>query len=248
LGKKINAVPLTVLYIDVNTRAEMQRGTFGVAAAGYKIGVIENLGSTLDQFDVMDFTDNDIRRLDSKGFPQLKRLKTLLLSGNRVVKVSKGLEGAISGLEEINLTNNRVAELADLIPLRTLPSLSRLSLLANPVSRVKHYRSFIIKVLPNITILDFHKVKDAERQAATALFSGAEGEALLAKLSKSSAPASSSGGGKGSGGGGGAKGKAVSAEAAEERKKILEAIKSATTVEEMQAAEQLLKDSQAMET
>lgn len=198
----------------------------------------------------MDFTDNDIRRLDSKGFPQLKRLKTLLLSGNRVVKVGKGLEGAIAGLEEVNLTNNRVAELADLVPLETLPSLTRLSLIENPVARVKHYRSFVIKVLPNIKILDFHKVKDAERQAATTLFSGAEGEALLAKLSKSSGP--TGGAGKGSGGGAGGGGakvkKAVSAKAAEERKKILEAIKSATTVEQMQAAEQLLKDSQAMET
>eukprot|EP00729_Bicosta_minor_P006778 gene6778-7688_t len=215
---------------------------------GYKIGVIENLGSTLDQFDVMDFTDNDIRRIDSKGFPQLKRLKTLLLSGNRVVKISKGLEGAIGGLEEINLTNNRVAELADLTPLKTLPNLARLSLIGNPVARVKQYRSFVIKVLPNIKILDFHKVNDAERKAADDLFSGAEGEALLAKLSKSSAPAAGAGGGGSKGSGGGAKGAAVSAKAAEERKKILEAIKNATTVEEMQAAEQMLKDSAAMET
>ena len=196
----------------------------------------------------MDFTDNDIRRLDSKGFPQLKRLKTLLLSGNRVVKVGKGLEGAIAGLEEVNLTNNRVAELADLVPLETLPSLTRLSLIENPVARVKHYRSFVIKVLPNIKILDFHKVKDAEREAATTLFSGAEGEALLAKLSKSSGPAGGAGKGSGGGAGGAKVKKAVSAKAAEERKKILEAIKSATTVEQMQAAEQLLKDSQAMET
>ncbi|MEE6509307.1 hypothetical protein FKM82_025494 [Ascaphus truei] len=49
---------------------------------GYKIPVIENLGATLDQFDTIDFSDNEIRKLD--GFPLLKRLKTLLVNNNRI--------------------------------------------------------------------------------------------------------------------------------------------------------------------
>jgi len=36
-----------------------------------------------DQFDTVDFSDNDIRKLD--GFPLLKRLKTMLLNNNRIV-------------------------------------------------------------------------------------------------------------------------------------------------------------------
>lgn len=50
--------------------------------AGYKIPVIENLGATLDQFDAIDFSDNEIRKLD--GFPLLRRLKTLLMNNNRI--------------------------------------------------------------------------------------------------------------------------------------------------------------------
>lgn len=50
--------------------------------SGYKIPVIENLGATLDQFDAIDFSDNEIRKLD--GFPLLKRLKTLLMNNNRL--------------------------------------------------------------------------------------------------------------------------------------------------------------------
>lgn len=50
--------------------------------AGYKIPVLENLGATLDQFDTIDLSDNEIRKLD--GFPLLKRLKTLLLNNNRI--------------------------------------------------------------------------------------------------------------------------------------------------------------------
>ena len=36
-----------------------------------------------DQFDTIDFTGNDIRKVG--GFPRLERLKTLLLSRNRVM-------------------------------------------------------------------------------------------------------------------------------------------------------------------
>jgi U2 small nuclear ribonucleoprotein A' len=201
--------------------------------------VVENLGATLDQFDVIDFTDNEIQKVG--GFPRLLRLKTLLMSSNRVVRIATGLEESIAGLEEINLTNNKLTELAHLKPLVTLPNLTRLSFIQNPVARLKHYRSFVIYTLPNIKILDFHKVKDAERVAAGELFAGDEGAALYATLSKSTAVAA-----VGSSVGA-AKAKAVLTKSAEEMQRIKEAIKNATSDAELQAAEQMLKDAVAME-
>lgn len=50
---------------------------------GYKIPQIENMGATLDQFDTVDFSDNDLRKLD--GFPYLPRIKCLLFNNNRIV-------------------------------------------------------------------------------------------------------------------------------------------------------------------
>lgn len=50
---------------------------------GYRIPMIENLGATLDQFDAIDLSDNDIRKLD--GFPFLKRLSTLILNHNPIM-------------------------------------------------------------------------------------------------------------------------------------------------------------------
>jgi U2 small nuclear ribonucleoprotein A' len=47
-----------------------------------KIPVIENLGATLNQFDTIDFTNNDLRKLD--GFPFLPKLKTLYLANNHI--------------------------------------------------------------------------------------------------------------------------------------------------------------------
>ena len=49
----------------------------------YKIPEIEHLGATLDQFDTIDLSDNDIRKLT--GFPLLSRLKCLLLNNNPIV-------------------------------------------------------------------------------------------------------------------------------------------------------------------
>ncbi|XP_019863216.1 PREDICTED: U2 small nuclear ribonucleoprotein A'-like [Amphimedon queenslandica] len=49
---------------------------------GNKIQVIENLGATLDQFDCIDFSNNEIRRLD--GFPYLRRLKMLIINNNKL--------------------------------------------------------------------------------------------------------------------------------------------------------------------
>uniref|UniRef100_A0A5F9D1K5 U2A'/phosphoprotein 32 family A C-terminal domain-containing protein n=1 Tax=Oryctolagus cuniculus TaxID=9986 RepID=A0A5F9D1K5_RABIT len=56
----------------------------------YKAPVIENLGAALDQFDAIDFSDNEIRKLD--GFPLLRRLKTLLVSNNRLCRIGEGLD------------------------------------------------------------------------------------------------------------------------------------------------------------
>ena len=49
---------------------------------GYKIPLVENLGATLDQFDCIDFSDNEVRKVDN--FPLLPRIKCLLFNNNRV--------------------------------------------------------------------------------------------------------------------------------------------------------------------
>ncbi|TKC36789.1 hypothetical protein EI555_015212 [Monodon monoceros] len=91
---------------------------------GYKIPVIENLGATLDQFDAIDFSDNEIRKLD--GFPLLRRLKTLLVNNNRICRIGEGLDQALPCLTELILTNNSLVELGDLDPLASLKSLTYL--------------------------------------------------------------------------------------------------------------------------
>ncbi|KAF6030217.1 SNRPA1 [Bugula neritina] len=162
---------------------------------GYKIPVIENLGATLDQFDTMDFSDNEIRKLD--GFPNLYRLKNIIMNNNKVIRIGEHLEESVPNIESIILTNNNMQELGDLDVLSTLPKLEVLrqvrcmficlfSLLGNPVTTKPHYRQYVINKVPQIRILDFRKVGLKERKAAKALFKGKKGAQLASNIGKRS--------------------------------------------------------------
>ncbi|XP_072321731.1 U2 small nuclear ribonucleoprotein A' [Eucyclogobius newberryi] len=149
---------------------------------GYKIPVLENLGATLDQFDTIDFSDNEIRKLD--GFPLLRRLKCMLLNNNRICRLGENLEQSLPAVRELILTNNNIQELGDLDPLATVKTLSLLSLLRNPVTNKKHYRLYVISKLPQIRVLDFQKVKLKERQEAEKMFKGKRGAQLAKDIGK----------------------------------------------------------------
>lgn len=151
---------------------------------GYKIPVIENMGATLDQFDTVDFSDNEIRKLD--GFPLLRRMKCLLLNNNRLVRVAEHLEECLPSLESLILTNNNIQELGDLDNLTSIKTLRVLSLLRNPVTTKKHYRLYVIHKLPQVRLLDFQKVKLKQREAAAQMFKGKKGQALAREMGKRS--------------------------------------------------------------
>ncbi|XP_045473286.1 U2 small nuclear ribonucleoprotein A' [Harmonia axyridis] len=151
---------------------------------GYRIPEIENLGATGDQFDTIDFSDNDIRKLD--GFPYLKRLKCLFFNNNRIVRIGEHLEDYIPSLESLVLTGNHIEEVGDLEPLNTLPNLQSLSLLHNPVTAKQHYRLYLIYKLPHLRLLDFRKVKEKEREEAKQLFKSKKGKELQKEIAKRS--------------------------------------------------------------
>ncbi|CAK0785273.1 hypothetical protein CVIRNUC_008479 [Coccomyxa viridis] len=135
---------------------------------GSKINSIENLGATQNQFDSIDLSDNNVIILE--GFPKLPRLKTLILNNNRITRISRHLEESIPNLMQLVLTNNRLKNLADLDPLATLPRLESLSLLDNEVTKVKHYRLYVIQRCKRLRVLDFRKVKQKEQEDAQWLF------------------------------------------------------------------------------
>jgi len=133
---------------------------------GNKIAVIENLAATQDQFDVIDLSDNEIKKVECMAV--LKRLNTLLLHNNRVTRISESLGKTLPNLTALVLTNNLLSTLTELEPLASASSLTSLVLVDNPVTKVKDYRTFIIAMLPRLRVLDYKRVSLAERHAAEA--------------------------------------------------------------------------------
>nr|QXO15396.1 U2 small nuclear ribonucleoprotein A' [Pleurotus tuber-regium] len=135
---------------------------------GYKIPTIENLGVTRDQHDAIDLTDNAIIALGN--LPLLKRLRTLLLANNRITSISPSLHLSVPNLTTLVLTNNNIAELGDLEPLKDVRSLKYLTLIGNPVREKKWYREWLVWRISGLRVLDFQRIRDKERKAAKALF------------------------------------------------------------------------------
>ncbi|EGF77031.1 hypothetical protein BATDEDRAFT_20988 [Batrachochytrium dendrobatidis JAM81] len=148
---------------------------------GHKLQRIENLTLTKDQNDTLDLTNNSLVRLDA--IPHLPRLKTLLLSSNRITKIDKDLPKYIPNLRTLILSNNQLEGLSDLDALLGFEKLETLALLDNPVASMKLYRLFVVHRCPSVRVLDFRRVREQERLEAAALFSGEKGANLLLSLS-----------------------------------------------------------------
>lgn len=148
---------------------------------GLKIPAIENLGGTNDAYEALDLSDNDLIKISN--FPPLKRLRILMLMNNRVSRIAEEAFDPLPNLTSVILTGNKLEKLVDLEPLLRLKGLERLSLLENPVTKVKHYRPYMInKCSKTLRILDFNRIKDKERKAAGLLFAGERGKKLLEEI------------------------------------------------------------------
>lgn len=151
---------------------------------GNKIPAIENLGATNNQFDTIDFSDNDLKRLEN--FPNLPRLKCLLFNNNRISHIESDIGTNIPNINTIVLTNNALKELGDIDGLASLKKLEYLALTGNPLTHKTHYRLYLIFKLPMIRVLDYKRIKLQEREAANKMFRGKKGAAAREQYVKSS--------------------------------------------------------------
>lgn len=191
---------------------------------GLNAPAIENLGVTRDSNESIDATDNDIRHLGN--FPKFPRLRTLLLSHNRISSVSPTLAASIPNLQHLIMMNNKVMELADLEPLSKLQRLQLLVLLGNPVCKRDRYRLFVIWSIKSLRILDYQRITQAERTQATGLFGTIEEPtALAAQIMGVKSVHFETGAGTIS---------------QEERRRIQQAIQAATSMEEVRKLELML--------
>lgn len=133
----------------------------------HAIEMIENLGVANDSFDIIDFSGNMISTL-GEGFPSFPRLKSLYLGCNLISKILPGISESLPNLETLILTSNRISTVKDLNleELSKLQKLKVLSLVQNPVMDLPNIREMLLKHIPTLTVLNFTKVKEAERKTA----------------------------------------------------------------------------------
>lgn len=145
---------------------------------GLRLVAIENLAILQDGFDVLDLSDNEIKKLDN--FPQgTSRLSCLMVNNNLVSRVSSTLGSQLRNLTALVLTGNRVTSLIEITHIASLQKLQHLSLLDNPVALNSHYRLYCVHSIPALRSLDYRKISRKEREEASRLFSSEAGRALL---------------------------------------------------------------------
>jgi U2 small nuclear ribonucleoprotein A' len=127
--------------------------------------MIENLAVTRDQFDCIDLSDNELRRLDN--FPTLRRLSMLLASGNKINSLA--FAECTPNLRMLVLSGNAISSIGILEDLRQAHRLEHLCLIDNPVTQVEDYRLRVIKMIPQLKSLDFQRITRAERDSAASL-------------------------------------------------------------------------------
>ncbi|CAF3990738.1 unnamed protein product, partial [Adineta steineri] len=161
-------VRLTPEVIEVAPQYLNPVGQYELSLRDLKLPVIENLGATLNQFDTIDLTNNDLRKLDD--FPYLPKLKTLYLANNHITRIAENLDKYIPNLDTLILNNNLLQVLTDVDPLATLSKLAHISFARNPIAMLKDYRLYVIHMLPNLRTLDFNRITQKEREAACKIY------------------------------------------------------------------------------
>ncbi|KYQ89946.1 leucine-rich repeat-containing protein (LRR) [Tieghemostelium lacteum] len=211
---------------------------------GKKISTIENLGATKDQYDTIDFSDNEISKLEN--FPQLNRLKTLLFNNNHICRIDDDFAASLPNLTNLVLSKNRISKLSDLVPLEKLQNIKYISLLENEVTKVENYRYYLIYVQPRLKYIDFSKVKKVDREESLRLFGTSK--SVLARHEKKHKQ-------NGKNNKTFTPGEELNQHVktitkneltGEEKKQLMEAINNAKSVEEMDALERKLKTGQKL--
>lgn len=112
------------------------------------------------------------------------RLKTLLLSSNQICMVTDEVATKLLSLDTLVLNNNKIGEFEEIEGLKECSKLQYLSLMDNPITKKPHYRLTLISMLPQLRCIDFRKVTQAEREAASDLIDGESTETTKAKTTR----------------------------------------------------------------
>ncbi|GMI04225.1 hypothetical protein TrVE_jg11520 [Triparma verrucosa] len=89
-------------------------------------------------------------------------LQWLDLSYNKIPRIGLTME-PFKNVSVLYLQANNISKFGDLKALANLPSLTNLALHGNPVAAKKHYRNYVVHLLPRLHKLDFSCITKKER-------------------------------------------------------------------------------------
>uniref|UniRef100_A0A7S3FYX4 Uncharacterized protein n=2 Tax=Palpitomonas bilix TaxID=652834 RepID=A0A7S3FYX4_9EUKA len=119
----------------------------------------------LPNIEVLWLNDNKIS--DLVGLESNFRLKYLYLQDNKIRTLKGSSLADLKFLEQLNLANNRIRDLAaSLAQIAHLKFLKKLDLRKNPIAEETDYRLQVIHTLPSLEIFDLHEVTAEERALA----------------------------------------------------------------------------------
>ena len=172
------------LTVDAILESEQRMnavGDYELDLSSRGIKEIENLGGTCDQFDSIDFSKNEIVKLE--GFPKLRRLHTISASENKIEKINgTNVSENVPKLEWLMLQNNKIRNLVDIDEIAKMKRLKCLIMKGNPVCAVENYRAYCIyKLNDGLKMLDYERIYAKEREQAKKMFGEDDGKAAKAK-------------------------------------------------------------------
>lgn len=134
------------------------------------LGITEvgNLSITKDQYEVIDLSNNELIKLSNIP-SRFKKLEVLLLSNNNILYIDEDTFPLDNQIKSITLYNNNIYKFQPLFKDK-FPKLETLVLTGNPITELENYRLFVIWLIPSLKVLDFKKIKQAERVQAEELF------------------------------------------------------------------------------
>jgi len=118
---------------------------------------------------VVKFASNDIEDISdlyrclSQLIHGVDKVSWIDLSNNKISYTESSLEGFHS-VTVLYLHANNISSFAGIKPLGSLKSLTSLTLHGNPIEAHKHYRNYVLHLLPNLEKLDFSLITKQDRE------------------------------------------------------------------------------------
>ena len=88
------------------------------------------------------------------------------MARNRISRIDPSVARSLPSLARVVLADNAVSDVRVLLALRGCENLRALVLEGCPISRAQGYRAAVVGALPQLTVLDFRKVSNSEREVS----------------------------------------------------------------------------------